>query len=99
METRKEQHRRLALADWVRIAEVIDQSQLSVNAFALKLGLQRGENLYQIRRGNNRISRDVAERIHRFYPQYSMGWLLTGAEPEPERNPALFTYNVNSTAF
>ncbi len=51
---------------------------LSVNSFALSLGLSRGENLYQIKRGNNRISRELASTIAARYPQISRGWLLTG---------------------
>jgi hypothetical protein len=47
---------------------------------AKHIGLARGENLYQIKRGNNRISLDVARRIHEFYPEYSIAWLLCGEE-------------------
>ena len=58
------------LAEWERLA------------FALRIGLPRGENLYRIRRGANGISRDLAERIHARYPQYSIRWLLSGDEQE-----------------
>jgi hypothetical protein len=51
---------------------------LSVNSFALSVGLSRGENLYQIKRGNNGISRELAAMIAARYPQISRGWLLTG---------------------
>ena len=51
---------------------------LSVNSFALNIGLKRSENLYQIKAGNNRISQDLAERIASRYPQISRAWLLTG---------------------
>lgn len=40
--------------------------------------LPRGENLYQIKRGNNGISRDVAERIVAKFPEIDLLWLLTG---------------------
>ena len=42
-----------------------------------------GENLRQIRRGNNGISRDLALRIHTHFPQYGIGWLLTGIDDSP----------------
>ena len=70
------------LAEWERLAEIIRRSGLSINAFALRSGLPRGENLYRIRRGANGISRDLAERIHARYPQYSIRWLLSGDEQE-----------------
>ncbi len=42
------------------------------------MGLSRGENLYQIKRGNNGISRELASMIAAKYPNVSRGWLLTG---------------------
>lgn len=61
-----------------RLREVVQQSGHSVNRLAKELGLPRGENLYQILRGNNGISLDVAQRIHSLYPKYSVSWLLCG---------------------
>lgn len=40
------------------------------------------EIIRRIRRGANGISRDLAERIHARYPQYSIRWLLSGDEQE-----------------
>lgn len=51
---------------------------MSINAFALSVGLKRAENLYQIKRGKNDISRDLAYKIHTRYPDVSVSWLLTG---------------------
>lgn len=80
METQEaqEKHRLAALEDWSRIERIIETTNLSVNAFALHIGLPRGENLYQIRRGNNRISRGLAERIHTHYPMFGEHWIHTG---------------------
>ncbi len=64
--------------NWIRIAEVIKWANMSTNSFALHIGLPRGENLYQIKRGNNGISIDLAERIVAKYPQIDKLWLLTG---------------------
>nr|WP_290539702.1 hypothetical protein [Alistipes sp.] len=51
---------------------------MSTNYFARYIGLARGENLYQIKRGNNGISLDVAERIVGKFPRIDKLWLLTG---------------------
>jgi hypothetical protein len=66
------------LNNWQRIERVVRWTGLSVNSFALSVGLPRGENLYQIKRGNNGISRELAAMIAAKYPQVSRGWLLTG---------------------
>lgn len=66
------------LDTWHRLERVIKWTGLSVNSFALNIGLKRSENLYQIKRGNNGISRDLANLITTKYPTVSKGWLLTG---------------------
>lgn len=83
------------LENWERIESVIKMAQMSTNAFARHIGLPRGENLYQIKRGNNGISVDLANRICDKFPQVSKLWLLTGdgdmlapnAEPLPAISP------------
>jgi hypothetical protein len=64
--------------NWQRIEAVINWANMSTNYFARHIGLARGENLYQIKRGNNGISLDVAERIVAHFPQVDKLWLLTG---------------------
>lgn len=68
----------MVLDDWQRLEKVVRWAGLSVNAFALHLGLGRGENLYQIKRGNNGISKELAELIVAKYPEISRAWLVTG---------------------
>lgn len=67
---------------WERIEQAIYATGHTTNSFALHIGLARGENLYQIKRGNNGISMDVAKRIHELHPEYSISWLMCG-ECEP----------------
>ena len=55
--------------NWQRIEAVIKWANMSTNYFARHIGLARGENLYQIKRGNNGISLDVADRIVSKFPQ------------------------------
>ncbi len=73
--------------NWERIEAVIKWANMSTNYFARHIGLARGENLYQIKRGNNGISLDVADRIVSKFPEVDKLWLLTGegqmfAEPK-----------------
>ena len=64
--------------NWQRIEKVVKWAGLSVNSFALAIGLNRAENLYQIKKGNNGISRELASMIVARYPQINKGWVLTG---------------------
>lgn len=63
---------------WERLEQVIKYSGLSTNAFASHVGLKRSENLYQIKKGNHGISKDLARQINCYYPRFSIGWLLAG---------------------
>ena len=76
---------------WERMNAVIEWASMSINYFARYIGLPRGENLYQIRRGNNGISRDVARRVITRFPEISEVWLLNGSgemflKPEERRS-------------
>lgn len=65
--------------NWKRISEVIQYSgKETISAFAQEIGLIRSENLYQIKRGNNGISKDLAELVCAKFPEISKGWLMTG---------------------
>lgn len=65
---------------WLRLEQVISATGHNANSLARYIGLSRGENLYQIKRGKNNISLDVARRIHDKYPQFSVAWLMCGEE-------------------
>ena len=65
-------------ANWQRILSVIKWSNMTINHFAKHIGLSRAENLYQIKNGNNGISQKLARRIVEFFPEISIGWLLSG---------------------
>ena len=66
------------LNNWERLEAVIRWANMSTNYFARYIGLPRGENLYQIKRGHNRISIDVADHVVAKFPQIDKLWLLTG---------------------
>ncbi|MFI3265877.1 MAG: S24 family peptidase [Rikenellaceae bacterium] len=61
-----------------RIEKVVKWAGLSVHAFAISIGLKRSENLYQIKKGNNNISANLADIIVSRYSDISKSWLLTG---------------------
>lgn len=65
-------------AAWNRLAKVFEETHHTANSFAKHIGLRHAENLYQIKRGNNRISLDLARRINEYYPEYPVAWLLCG---------------------
>lgn len=73
------------MSSWERLQKVIEESGLSINAFALSIGLKRAENLYQIRKGNHEISRDLARKITNKYCNVNEAWLLTGNGDMHER--------------
>lgn len=66
------------MTDWQRLEQVIKWTGFSTNAFAMGIGLRRSENLYQIKRGNHGISKELAELISTKYPSVNRAWLLTG---------------------
>lgn len=66
------------LNNWERMEAAIRWANMSTNYFARYIGLARGENLYQIKRGNNGISLDVADHVVAKFPQIDKLWLLTG---------------------
>ena len=66
------------MENWQRLEKVVRWTGMSVNAFALHIGLKRSENLYQIKKGNHGISKELANVISAKYPQISRSWLLTG---------------------
>ncbi len=68
---------------WKRLEQIIDKNGLSINAFAAEIGLKRPENLYQIKRGNNGISVDLARKVCVAFPYVDRTWLLTGRNDIP----------------
>lgn len=64
---------------WQRIEKIQKWSKVSsISALAREIGLSRAENLYQIRKGNNAISRDLVDLFAKRYSELSKGWILTG---------------------
>lgn len=64
--------------NWQRIEAVQQYTRLNTNAFSKSITLKRSENLYQIKKGNNGISKELATLITNKYPEIDKLWLLTG---------------------
>ena len=86
--------------NWERLQMVIDWANLSINAFAKSIGIQRAENLYNIKRGHYGISSDLADRIVAVYPEIDHTWLLSGMgsmlKDEATVDTSLSFYNVDA---
>ena len=64
--------------NWERLEKVIERCHETINSFAKRIGFERSENLYHIRKGNFGISNDLADRITAFDPEIDRAWLLSG---------------------
>lgn len=68
----------LFMSNWSRLEQVISHLGLNVNSFAKEIGLNRSERLYQIKKGNYAISKNLVKTIISRYPEINDVWLLTG---------------------
>lgn len=66
------------MSNWDRLDQVIQYLGLNVNSFAKEIGLNRAERLYQIKRGNYEISKNLAAIIVERFSDINEAWLLTG---------------------
>lgn len=64
--------------DEERLRFVLRASGLTTGQFAREIGLSDSELLYRIKAGKAPLGFEIAERIHRRYPQIDSCWLLTG---------------------
>lgn len=66
------------MSNWERLEKVIQYLGFNVNSFAKEIGLNRAERLYQIKRGNYAISKNLASTIAVHFPDINEAWLITG---------------------
>lgn len=66
------------MTNWERLESVIQYLNFNVNSFAKEIGLNRAERLYQIKRGNYAISKNLASTISEHFPNINEAWLITG---------------------
>ena len=64
--------------DSMRIKKLVEYFNLSVSQFAKQLELSTPQILYDVIKGRNGISRDLAEKIARHYREINCLWILTG---------------------
>ena len=61
------------------IIKLLDYSNLNVKQFSEKLGMKRGQAIYDIMSGKTRrISEKLANQIISEFPEINRSWLLTG---------------------
>lgn len=71
------------------IIKLLDYSKLNVKQFSEKLGMKRGQAIYDIMSGKTkRISEKLANQIISEFPEVNRTWLLTG-EGEMLKNVAI----------
>lgn len=76
------------MTDKERINEIINSSNMSARRFGEYIGIKTPQVLYDIIKGRNGISKDLAEKISAKCVNYNIAWLLTGEgemlkEPQP----------------
>ena len=83
-----------------RIKEVVHSSKMSVKRFGEHIGLKTPQVLYDVLKGRNGISKDLASKIASKYPHYNTAWLLTGtsATLPPATNQNQFIPLFKSTS-
>jgi hypothetical protein len=68
----------LYMTDKERIKEIINFSKMSVRRFGEHIGLKTPQILYDIIKGRNGISKDLAEKISAKCLNFKFTWILTG---------------------
>lgn len=66
------------MSSWERLQKVIYYLGFNVNSFAREIGLNRAERLYQIKRGNYEISKNLASTISKRFANINEAWLIMG---------------------
>lgn len=62
-----------------RLNFILKNEKTNLNKLAREAGFEGPHILYDIRRGKTKeFSADVAAKINKLYPQYDLGWLLSG---------------------
>lgn len=64
-------------ADWSRLDQVMSEAGVSILHFSRLIGTV-GEKIYRIKRGQARITPELAEKVNAVYPKYAVEWLVSG---------------------
>ena len=66
------------MTDNERLTKVISWSGLTENAFSLAIGYKRGQSIYNILKNRRPLTRSIATKICKKFPQINPIWLLIG---------------------
>ena len=64
-----------------RTEHIIDSERLSISAFECQIGVGRNSISTSLRKKSS-ISHEVIKKIHIYFPNYSVGWIIFGNENE-----------------
>lgn len=81
-----------------RLKMVMSDYKKTPNSFSKFIGLKTPQVLYDILKGRNGISKDLAEKISAKCVNYGLGWLMTGEGEEPKKNAVYPILNVDQEA-
>ena len=62
-----------------RIEYIIDSERLSISVFERQIGVGRNSISTSLRKKSS-ISHEVIKKIHIYFPNYSVGWIIFGNE-------------------
>lgn len=65
------------MTDSERIKKVIEWSNLTPNAFSIRIGYKKGQSVYNLIEGKRPITLKIATQISNAFPEISMSWLTT----------------------
>lgn len=72
------------------IIKLLEYSELNVKQFSERLGMRRGQAIYDIMSGKTkRVSEKLANQIISEFPEISKAWLLTGEGEMLKNNSAV----------
>lgn len=72
------------------ILKLLEYSELNVKQFSERLGMKRGQAIYDIMSGKTkRVSEKLANQIISEFPEISKAWLLTGEGEMLKNNSAV----------
>lgn len=63
-----------------RLRKVIESTGMSTLSFSKEIGLETPQRVYNVMKGKNKISKDLAIRISKKFDSVSAIWLLSGSQ-------------------
>lgn len=68
----------MSTQSWERLDAVVKWSELTIHQFAMKIGMNRSDNLYRIIRNKEEIHPKLAKLVCNNFTEISYNWLMDG---------------------